>query len=82
MKLNLPALAACVGVGVLAIGQLTETPKYDAEREKVQDTQIAALYSCARNEAYAQDGRMEQPMLEQCIDDWFDANAKERGVDY
>jgi hypothetical protein len=73
------SLAACAGVVVLAIAQLTETPKYDAEQERAQDAQISALYACARNEAYAQSGWMEQPMLEQCIDDWFDANP---GVDY
>lgn len=76
------ALAAAVVVTVLGVGFVTETPEMDVEQERMQNAQISALYACARNEAYAQGGWMEQPMLEQCIDDWWDANGKRLGVDF
>jgi hypothetical protein len=79
---QLAVIAASVAVTVFGVSFLTETPEMDVEQERMQNAQIAALYACARNEAYAQGGWMEQPMLEQCIDDWFDANGKQRGVDY
>ena len=78
-----------IGIAFLAIPLilalafiLTRTPKHDDEMERMQNAQIAALYACARNEAYAQGGWWEQPMFEQCIDDWWNANGKRLGVDY
>lgn len=77
-----PLVAIACGVALLTGCGNSAKLTQDQENERTQDAQIAALYDCARNEAYAQDGRWEQPQFEQCLDDWFDANGKDWGVDY